>query len=111
VSRPHSPREQPLRRLERAWGPFRSDWRVYPDRLELRQAGPLGERWTPLDWDQVDVAHLAREAPPLAQWLVGFAAGGLAWLLLGGDSGEAPPADVGAACTGEGCMATVRGSF
>ena len=39
------------------------------------------------------------------------AAGGVAWLLLGGDSGEAPPADVGAACTGEGCMATLRGRF
>lgn len=65
-----------------------------------------------LEEDREDARTLVRATDFLLLGGAVVAAGGVAWLLFGGDSGgEAPPADVAAACSGDGCLATVRGRF
>jgi hypothetical protein len=54
-------------------------WTLYADRLEARRHGPLQERLSQLDLDQVEMVHFVQEPP---QFLVGAAAGAAAVLAM-----------------------------
>lgn len=77
---------RPIAQLRQRHGPWVDQWTLYPDRLEARRHGPLQERISQLDLDQVELVHVVQEAP---QFLVGAAAGAAAVLAMAFGAGLA----------------------